>query len=37
MVIPNAKKSLDKICFLFNRSVELNVAISQQYFLILNN
>ena len=37
MVIPNVKKSLDKICFLLNRSVELNVDISQQHFLILNN
>ena len=36
MVIPNAKTSLDKICFLLNRSVELNVDISQQRFLILN-
>ena len=37
LVIPNAKKSLDKIFFLLNRSVELNVDISQQHFLILND
>ena len=36
-VIRNAKKSLDKIFFLLNRSVELNVDISQQHFLILND
>ena len=29
MVTPNAKPSLDKICFLLNRSVELSVDISQ--------